>query len=103
MYDRTPLSRGESLDPNPLGKGEYIKHKHSPITCNSGLRSFPMLKVGLLHCCHQHSQTGYIIAFIISQHPVTVFQKAKASPRPVSQSESEAPVRKLKCSLVLID
>ncbi|XP_038593133.1 transmembrane protein 87A isoform X1 [Micropterus salmoides] len=61
MYDRTPLSRGESLDPNPLGKGEYIKHKHSPITCNSGLRSFPMLK------------------------------KAKASPRPVSQSESEAP------------
>ncbi|XP_039995436.1 transmembrane protein 87A isoform X1 [Xiphias gladius] len=44
MYDRTPLSRGDSLDPNPLGQGEYIEHKHSPITCNSGLRSFPMLK-----------------------------------------------------------
>ncbi|XP_044068931.1 transmembrane protein 87A isoform X2 [Siniperca chuatsi] len=44
MYERTPLSRGESLDPNPLGQGEYIEHKHSPITCNSGLRSFPMLK-----------------------------------------------------------
>ncbi|XP_067380208.1 transmembrane protein 87A isoform X1 [Channa argus] len=44
MYDKTPLSRGESLDPNPLGLGEHIEHKHSPITCNSGLRSFPMLK-----------------------------------------------------------
>lgn len=44
MYERTPLSRGESLDPNPLGQGEYIEHKHSPITCSSGLRSFPMLK-----------------------------------------------------------
>ncbi|XP_026165950.1 transmembrane protein 87A isoform X2 [Mastacembelus armatus] len=44
MYERTPLSRGESLDPNPLGQGEYIEHKHSPITCYSGLRSFPVLK-----------------------------------------------------------
>ncbi|XP_041645141.1 transmembrane protein 87A [Cheilinus undulatus] len=44
MYDRTPLSRGESLDPNPLGPGEVIEHKHTPIMCNSGLRSFPMLK-----------------------------------------------------------
>ncbi|XP_034537840.1 transmembrane protein 87A-like isoform X2 [Notolabrus celidotus] len=44
MYERTPLSRGESLDPNPLGQGEYIEHKHSPITCNNGLRSFPMFK-----------------------------------------------------------
>ncbi|XP_041803579.1 transmembrane protein 87A isoform X1 [Chelmon rostratus] len=44
MYERTPLSRGESLDPNPLGHGEYIEHQHSPITCNNGLRSFPMLK-----------------------------------------------------------
>nr|XP_020459733.1 transmembrane protein 87B isoform X2 [Monopterus albus] len=44
MYDKTPLSRGESLDPNPLGQGEYIEHIHGPITCNSRLRSFPMLK-----------------------------------------------------------
>ncbi|KAM9847327.1 transmembrane protein 87A [Aulostomus maculatus] len=44
MYALTPLSRGESLDPNPLGQGEYVEHKHSPITCNSGLRSFPMLQ-----------------------------------------------------------
>ncbi|XP_061766469.1 transmembrane protein 87A [Nerophis ophidion] len=44
MYDRTPLSRGLSLDPNPSVQGEYIEHKHKPITCNSDLRSFPMLK-----------------------------------------------------------
>ncbi|XP_063731055.1 transmembrane protein 87A [Eleginops maclovinus] len=44
MYSRTPLSRGESLDPNPLGQGECIEHRHSPVTCNSGLNSFPMLK-----------------------------------------------------------
>ncbi|XP_070834054.1 transmembrane protein 87A isoform X1 [Chaetodon trifascialis] len=54
MYDRTPLSRGESLDPNPLGQGEYIEHQHGPLTCDNGKRSFPMLK------------------------------KAKADPRPVS-------------------
>ncbi|XP_028325209.1 transmembrane protein 87A isoform X1 [Gouania willdenowi] len=44
MYDRTPLSHGDSLDPNPLGQGEYIEHMHSPITCNGLMRSFPMLK-----------------------------------------------------------
>ncbi|KAM9809883.1 transmembrane protein 87A isoform 2-T2 [Syngnathus typhle] len=44
MYERTPLSRGQSLDPNPLIKGEYIEHKHKPIECNSNLRSFPVLK-----------------------------------------------------------
>ncbi|XP_061546628.1 transmembrane protein 87A [Phycodurus eques] len=54
MYERTPLSRGQSLDPNPLVQGEYIEHKHKPIMCNSELRSFP------------------------------TFKKAKAEPRPVS-------------------
>ncbi|XP_054455886.1 transmembrane protein 87A [Anoplopoma fimbria] len=54
MYGRTPLSRGEGLDPNPLGQGEFIEHQHGPITCINGLHSFPMLK------------------------------KAKADPRPVS-------------------
>ncbi|GAA6213927.1 transmembrane protein 87B isoform X1 [Lates japonicus] len=44
MYERTPLSRGESLDPNPLGPGEFIEHKHSPMKCSSDLRSFKMLK-----------------------------------------------------------
>ncbi|XP_036403152.1 transmembrane protein 87A [Megalops cyprinoides] len=43
MYDRTPLSRGESLDPNPLGRGEYIEHEHQQLTCNKDLRFFPML------------------------------------------------------------
>ncbi|XP_062422648.1 transmembrane protein 87A isoform X1 [Pungitius pungitius] len=44
MYERTALSRGEGLDPNPLGQGEYIEHIHSPIKCDDGQRSFPMLK-----------------------------------------------------------
>ncbi|KAM7408930.1 hypothetical protein PAMA_002583 [Pampus argenteus] len=44
MYEKTQLSRGKSLDPNPFGQGEYIEHKHKPITCNNGLSSFPMLK-----------------------------------------------------------
>ncbi|XP_051233279.1 transmembrane protein 87A [Dicentrarchus labrax] len=62
MYEKTGLSRRGSLDPNPLGQGEYIEHQHSPITCNSGLHSFPILK------------------------------KAKADPHPVSQPvEGEVP------------
>ncbi|KAJ7984962.1 hypothetical protein DPEC_G00360180 [Dallia pectoralis] len=43
MYERTPLSRGQSLDPNPLGPGESIEHKHKPMFCNKDLHSFPML------------------------------------------------------------
>ncbi|KAF7660612.1 hypothetical protein LDENG_00278900 [Lucifuga dentata] len=43
MYERTPLSRGESLDPNLLVQGEFIEHKHKPMMCNNGLQSFPML------------------------------------------------------------
>ncbi|KAM6956819.1 transmembrane protein 87A [Aplochiton taeniatus] len=43
MYERTPLSRGEGLDPNPLGPGEYIEHKYRPLTCNKDLHFFPML------------------------------------------------------------
>ncbi|XP_075874943.1 transmembrane protein 87A isoform X1 [Nelusetta ayraudi] len=44
MYERTSQSRGESLDPNPMGQGEFIEHRHAPITCNNETRSFPMLK-----------------------------------------------------------
>ncbi|MCI4376697.1 hypothetical protein PGIGA_G00191390 [Pangasianodon gigas] len=43
MYDRTPLSRGEGLDPNPLAPGEYIEHKYRILTCNNGIQVFPML------------------------------------------------------------
>ncbi|XP_060727928.1 transmembrane protein 87A isoform X1 [Tachysurus vachellii] len=43
MYDRTPLSRGECLDPNPLAPGEYIEHKYGKLTCNNGIQFFPML------------------------------------------------------------
>nr|XP_054606154.1 transmembrane protein 87A isoform X3 [Nothobranchius furzeri] len=44
MYEKTSQSRGDSLDPKPTAPGEYIEHKHGPITCNGELRSFPMLK-----------------------------------------------------------
>ncbi|KAF6723716.1 Transmembrane protein 87A [Oryzias melastigma] len=44
MYDKTPLSHGETLDPNPLGQGEYIEHKHIPMKCKDGLSSFQMFK-----------------------------------------------------------
>ncbi|XP_011482956.1 transmembrane protein 87B isoform X2 [Oryzias latipes] len=44
MYDKTPLSHGESLDPNPLGQGEYIEHRYSPMKCKNGPSSFQMLK-----------------------------------------------------------
>ncbi|XP_058241947.1 transmembrane protein 87B isoform X2 [Hemibagrus wyckioides] len=43
MYDRTPLSRGNGLDPNPLAAGEYIEHKYRMLTCNNGIQFFPML------------------------------------------------------------
>ncbi|XP_043993123.1 transmembrane protein 87A isoform X2 [Gambusia affinis] len=41
MYERTPLSRGASLDPKPNAEGEYIEHTHGAITCSNvfpGLR-----------------------------------------------------------------
>ncbi|XP_014898071.1 transmembrane protein 87A isoform X1 [Poecilia latipinna] len=44
MYKRTPLSRGENLDPKPNAAGEYIEHKHSAITCSSDLHVFPGLR-----------------------------------------------------------
>ncbi|XP_053535485.1 transmembrane protein 87A isoform X1 [Ictalurus punctatus] len=43
MYERTPLSRGEGLDPNPLAPGEYIEHHYKKLTCNNGIQVFPML------------------------------------------------------------
>lgn len=90
MYERTPLSRGESLDPNPLGQGEYIEHRHSPITCNSALRTFPMFKVSFL----QHAFIVY--HFPLYEHLVTggIFQKAKADPHTVLLPGGErVPVR----------
>ncbi|CAL8257728.1 unnamed protein product [Lota lota] len=43
MYERVPLSRGNSLDPNPLREGEYIEHKHTDLICNRGQGTFTML------------------------------------------------------------
>ncbi|XP_072533607.1 transmembrane protein 87A isoform X1 [Salminus brasiliensis] len=42
MYERTPLSRGQGLDPDPLGPGEYIEHEYRTLTCNNGIQFFPM-------------------------------------------------------------
>ncbi|XP_060781348.1 transmembrane protein 87A isoform X2 [Neoarius graeffei] len=43
MYDKTPLSRGEGLDPKPLAPGEYIEHMYRKLTCSNGIQVFPML------------------------------------------------------------
>ncbi|XP_055083285.1 transmembrane protein 87A [Periophthalmus magnuspinnatus] len=43
MYERTPLSRAQGLDPNPMDQGEVIEHRHKAITCTNKLLSFPML------------------------------------------------------------
>lgn len=45
MYDKTQLSRGEGLDPNPLAPGEYIEHHYRLVTCNHGMQVFPVLNV----------------------------------------------------------
>ncbi|XP_043112123.1 transmembrane protein 87A [Puntigrus tetrazona] len=42
MYDKTPLSQGKSLDPNPLGPGEYIQHRYRELSCRSDMHMFPM-------------------------------------------------------------
>ncbi|XP_056465597.1 transmembrane protein 87A [Gadus chalcogrammus] len=44
MYDRVPLTRGNSLDPNPQRVGEYIEHIHTDLICNKGQSTFAMLK-----------------------------------------------------------
>ncbi|MGH0153562.1 UNVERIFIED_CONTAM: hypothetical protein FKN15_031739 [Acipenser sinensis] len=45
MYEKTFSSRGESLDPNPLGRGEYIKHTYDNIVCHKDLHTFPTLNM----------------------------------------------------------
>ncbi|XP_077073578.1 transmembrane protein 87B isoform X2 [Siphateles boraxobius] len=42
MYEKTPLSRGKSMDPNPLGPGEYIQHRYREFSCRSDMHIFPM-------------------------------------------------------------
>ncbi|XP_041921781.1 transmembrane protein 87A isoform X1 [Alosa sapidissima] len=43
MYERTPLARGDGLDPSPLGRGEYLEHEYKPITCYKGMSMFASL------------------------------------------------------------
>ncbi|KAK1171010.1 transmembrane protein 87A-like isoform X1 [Acipenser oxyrinchus oxyrinchus] len=45
MYEKTFSSRRESLDPNPLGRGEYIKHTYDNIVCHKDLHTFPTLNM----------------------------------------------------------
>ncbi|XP_028844389.1 transmembrane protein 87A isoform X1 [Denticeps clupeoides] len=42
MYEKTQRSRGKNLDPNPLGRGEYIEHEYKPINCDKDVHMFPM-------------------------------------------------------------
>ncbi|KAL1263632.1 hypothetical protein QQF64_006371 [Cirrhinus molitorella] len=42
MYEKTPLNRGKSMDPNPLGPGEYIHHRYKDLSCRSDMHMFPM-------------------------------------------------------------
>ncbi|XP_067277623.1 transmembrane protein 87A [Pseudorasbora parva] len=42
MYEKTPLSRGMSMDPNPLGPGEFIQHKYRELSCRRDMHIFPM-------------------------------------------------------------
>lgn len=46
MYEQTSDTRDESLEPKPFGQGEFIEHKHAPITCYNEIHPFPMLRVG---------------------------------------------------------
>ncbi|KAK6489954.1 transmembrane protein 87A-like isoform X1 [Huso huso] len=45
MYEKTFSSQGESLDPTPLGRGEYIEHTYENIVCHKDLHTFPTLNM----------------------------------------------------------
>ncbi|XP_058879780.1 transmembrane protein 87A-like isoform X3 [Acipenser ruthenus] len=45
MYEKTFSSQGESLDPAPLGRGEYIEHTYENIICHKDLHTFPTLNM----------------------------------------------------------
>lgn len=67
MYDKTQLSRGEGLDPNPLAPGEYIEHQYRLVTCNNGLPVFPMLNVRKTFYCTM-SETLLHFTFVASEY-----------------------------------
>ncbi|XP_039594936.1 transmembrane protein 87B [Polypterus senegalus] len=43
VYDKTMLSRGELLDPNPLIRGEYIEQTYENVQCSDEKLMFPIL------------------------------------------------------------
>ncbi|XP_051775606.1 transmembrane protein 87A isoform X2 [Erpetoichthys calabaricus] len=48
MYDKTVLSRGELLDPNPLIRGEYIEQTYENVQCSDEKLMFPVLNISTL-------------------------------------------------------
>lgn len=82
MYERTSETRGESLEPNPFGQGEFIEHKHAPITCYNEIHPFPMLRVGFWPSTLPH---GSVMLILVHNDTVTLcLQKAKGRPRLVT-------------------
>ncbi|KAI5108595.1 transmembrane protein 87B, partial [Silurus meridionalis] len=72
MYERTPLSRGEGLDPNPLAPGEYIEHKYRTLTCNNAIQVFPMLNVCGSGIISSHTiQNNTSVFKILKDHVIT--------------------------------
>lgn len=72
MYE--VMLHGESLD--PLGQGEYIEHRHRPVTCNTGLHLFPTLKVD--SSAYPHNFNIHCVVRVITS--TVLSQKAKAQP-----------------------
>ena len=63
MYERTPLSRGEGLDPNPLGMGECLEHRYKPITCNKEMSMFSSLNVSLFRLLIEYGVSALGVLF----------------------------------------
>ncbi len=72
MYEKTPLSRGKSLDPNPYGPGQFIQHKYRALSCRNGMNMFPMLNVRS-HCLISVSNVCHIFNFIEKNKLRSVF------------------------------
>ncbi|MBN3281297.1 TM87A protein, partial [Polyodon spathula] len=45
VYEKTFFSQGESLDPTPLVRGEYIEHTYENVVCHKDLHTFPTLNM----------------------------------------------------------
>lgn len=77
MYERTSQARGESLEPNPFSQGEYIEHKHAPISCYNEIHHFPMLRVGVWPSALQCVST---LMLVPKWHCGAVFAEGQGKP-----------------------